>query len=359
MLIHGWNPFETENPYIEEGTEWNLLTDAISSSILGTDWELFPYNWSADAATGKIIGSLLKPADDGDGIKANTLYGKGVSNGSQAAEIAWMHGYNHLGGYILEKRPSIANIHIICHSAGSWMARAAAQYLNEHQPGISIQITFLDPYIPGEVGYKDIFSGTLVDEDSKLTLEKLRGIQNWNGVVKLDQYYTDGISDPYVLGTNSEIGWTQKGYTYKVVSLYVAKAHEYPIEWYADTVTNAPQADDDGEPYGWSRSLAYDAVTAVQDEPAAFHVSLPFPNPFNQSTTIRCSLPSATPVTVTVYDMLGRTVRVLVDETVQPGVHAVKWNGMAETGSAAGNGVYLYQVNAGRHTAQGKILLMK
>ena len=48
-----------------------------------------------------------------------------------------------------------------------------------------------------------------------------------------------------------------------------------------------------------------------------------YPNPFNTQTTIRFGLPESTQVTLVVYDVLGRQVRVLVDGTREAGTHKV------------------------------------
>jgi hypothetical protein len=65
-----------------------------------------------------------------------------------------------------------------------------------------------------------------------------------------------------------------------------------------------------------------------------------YPNPFNAGTEISYRLPSAAHIRLTVYDVLGREVRVLVDEHAAAGVHRarVDANGLA-------SGVYLYRLN--------------
>jgi hypothetical protein len=89
-------------------------------------------------------------------------------------------------------------------------------------------------------------------------------------------------------------------------------------------------------------------VTSVEEitqeaAPLAFRVDQPFPNPFNPSTTIRFSLPSALHAKLTVYDALGRSVAVLVDRMMTAGVHEAVWNGRADSGASAGSGLYLYR----------------
>ncbi len=68
------------------------------------------------------------------------------------------------------------------------------------------------------------------------------------------------------------------------------------------------------------------------------------PNPFIGTTTISYTLPSAGNVTVKVYDMVGRLVRVLVDEFQDAGSQNVAWNGRDEAGNELSAGAYTYEL---------------
>jgi photosystem II stability/assembly factor-like uncharacterized protein len=79
-----------------------------------------------------------------------------------------------------------------------------------------------------------------------------------------------------------------------------------------------------------------------------------YPNPFNPSTQIRYSVPTACDVTLTVYDLLGRRVSTLVDEWREPGEYEVQF-----TGAGLASGVYLYRLNAGKHTVVKKMMVVR
>ena len=79
-----------------------------------------------------------------------------------------------------------------------------------------------------------------------------------------------------------------------------------------------------------------------------------YPNPFNPSTTIRFSIPAATQVTLSVYDVLGRQVAMLVDENMSAGTHAVSFDA-----GVLSSGVYLYRIQTGSFTQTQKMLLAK
>lgn len=79
-----------------------------------------------------------------------------------------------------------------------------------------------------------------------------------------------------------------------------------------------------------------------------------YPNPFNPSTTIKYDLPKSSMVRLSVYDMLGREVSVLVDETKNAGVHEVKCEG-----SNLASGVYFYRLQAGEFVQSKRLVLLK
>ena len=79
-----------------------------------------------------------------------------------------------------------------------------------------------------------------------------------------------------------------------------------------------------------------------------------YPNPFNPSTTISYALPVSGHVNLTVYDMQGRAVRVLVNAQRAAGRHEVTFN----AGGLA-SGLYLYRLNTGGQTLTKQMLLVK
>jgi glycosidase len=84
-----------------------------------------------------------------------------------------------------------------------------------------------------------------------------------------------------------------------------------------------------------------------------------YPNPFRQQTTVEYTLPEAGTVTIEVYDLLGRQVRVLVDERQEAGLHRVRWNGRGGGGSPAASGIYIVRVKAAGATQSQKITLVR
>jgi hypothetical protein len=96
------------------------------------------------------------------------------------------------------------------------------------------------------------------------------------------------------------------------------------------------------------------AIAQEDVAPRQYELSQNYPNPFNPSTTIKFELPKASHVSLTVYDILGREVTVLVNEKRDAGVHEVKFDG-----SNLASGVYFYRLKAGDIVQSKRLLLLK
>ena len=104
--------------------------------------------------------------------------------------------------------------------------------------------------------------------------------------------------------------------------------------------------------------------TAILEEenaaaPKTYSLSNAFPNPFNPNTTIRYSVPKTGPVQLTIYNMLGQQVRILVDGVQSAGTHQITWDGRNANGRGVSSGVYLYRLTAESFNQTKKMLLLK
>ncbi len=107
---------------------------------------------------------------------------------------------------------------------------------------------------------------------------------------------------------------------------------------------------DDGELSVWV-ALVADPAGAEDEgepgEPTTFALYQNFPNPFNPSTTIEFEIgpggrsSSSLPVTLAVYDILGREVATLLDQQLGPGRHSVRFDASGLSG-----GLYTYRLRA-------------
>ena len=84
-----------------------------------------------------------------------------------------------------------------------------------------------------------------------------------------------------------------------------------------------------------------------------------YPNPFNPVTTLRYDLPENSHVNITIYDMLGRQVKNLINQTQDAGYRSVRWNATDDYGKPVSAGIYLYQIQAGEFVQTKKMVLLK
>ncbi len=111
-------------------------------------------------------------------------------------------------------------------------------------------------------------------------------------------------------------------------------------------------------------NYAFYGLTGIDDEtptelPLKFQLVQNYPNPFNPTTNILFTTPRAEDVTLTVYDVLGRKIRTLVDKNLKPGIHTVQWDGRDQYGNAISSGIYFYRLQARDFIQTKKMILMK
>ncbi len=100
-------------------------------------------------------------------------------------------------------------------------------------------------------------------------------------------------------------------------------------------------------------------ATEAEIEAALFRLFQNYPNPFQDQTTITYEVERAGPVTVTVYDLLGRRVRTLIDETQPAGAYQVGWDGRDAAGQPVASGTYFYRLRVGEAVSSKQALRIK
>ena len=93
--------------------------------------------------------------------------------------------------------------------------------------------------------------------------------------------------------------------------------------------------------------------------PDEFALHQNYPNPFNPITTMRYDLPETDLVNITIYDMLGREVKTLINQTQDAGYRSVIWDATNDYGKPVSAGIYLYQIQVGEYISTKKMVLLK
>jgi photosystem II stability/assembly factor-like uncharacterized protein len=106
---------------------------------------------------------------------------------------------------------------------------------------------------------------------------------------------------------------------------------------------------------GISKSDGLVGINPVSIEiPSSFSLDQNYPNPFNPSTTFRFNVPSASQVSLKIYDMLGNEISTVVNENLQAGIYEVKFDA-----SSISSGVYFYSLETNGFKETKKMLLVK
>ena len=84
-----------------------------------------------------------------------------------------------------------------------------------------------------------------------------------------------------------------------------------------------------------------------------------YPNPFNPTTSIAFFLPEPCRVKVTIFDVQGKRVRSLVDDSWDAGRHFLLWDGKNDSGKSVGSGIYYYRLSAGKKRQTRKLVVLR
>jgi len=88
--------------------------------------------------------------------------------------------------------------------------------------------------------------------------------------------------------------------------------------------------------------------------PASCSLHQNYPNPFNPATNIKFNVSQLTYVKIVVYDIIGREVQTLLNESLKPGTYLVSFDG-----SLLNSSVYFYKITAGGYSETKRMMLEK
>ena len=130
-------------------------------------------------------------------------------------------------------------------------------------------------------------------------------------------------------------------------------------------------AQEAGDKYTWAtyrssnhRNGYFDVTLASTSSnnftiPTKYSLGNNYPNPFNPITRISYGLPKDSNVSITVYDINGRVVNLLIDSDQPAGQGSIIWNGKNDAGMSVAAGLYFYKMQAGTFHQTNKMILLK
>jgi hypothetical protein len=114
--------------------------------------------------------------------------------------------------------------------------------------------------------------------------------------------------------------------------------------------------------------VRYDAMRLQASLPERFDLGQNYPNPFslhtpsalggNNTTEIVYTLPAASQVRLSIYNLIGQEIAVLIEAAQTAGIKKATWNGRGQNGVPVISGVYFYRLHAGNFVAIKKMLVV-
>ncbi|MAK02491.1 MAG: hypothetical protein CMP35_03515, partial [Rickettsiales bacterium] len=102
-----------------------------------------------------------------------------------------------------------------------------------------------------------------------------------------------------------------------------------------------------------------DYQLTLKPMPEEFLLHQNYPNPFNSSTMVKFNIPEPALIDLSVYDLTGRKVAVLLSQNVAPGFHEIIWNGKDDKFLNSPSGVYFIMLKTDQYRKVKKMLLIK
>ena len=210
--------------------------------------------------------------------------------------------------------------------------------------GLRLEVTDIRLDIPGG----SVAPGTMVTmceaDMLGLAIETQTSIESVAG--QMTGVLAGPVSMPDAAGTLSFPAGSSDGAVYR----YTAEGWERLDSWFQGGRMMASVNDGGIYVYGEGPGVASPVI------PADFRFNGTYPNPFSSEAAISFSLPINGRVSVTVFDMSGRIVRVLNDTELQAAEHTLVWDGTDTAGHPVGAGVYFCRLEAAGQTVTQKML---
>lgn len=173
---------------------------------------------------------------------------------------------------------------------------------------------------------------------------------NWNTATEINNY---GFEIERSVNNNifEKIGFVQgcgnsnspKHYSYDDDGIYSSGKYSYRLK----------QIDTDG-------SYEYSSIKDVLiSNPSITKLKQNYPNPSNPSTTIEYELPSKDCISIKIYDIAGKIVRVLLNEEKESGRYKIIWDGLNDAKALVSSGTYFYQIQTSNIIKTKKMILLK
>jgi hypothetical protein len=95
-------------------------------------------------------------------------------------------------------------------------------------------------------------------------------------------------------------------------------------------------------------------VQKISEIPTNYELYQNYPNPFNPTTSIRFAVPKESPIKISLFNLLGQKIGVLVNKIYSPGIYRVSFDA-----SKLNSGIYLYKIESNNFVSTKKMMVLK
>ena len=111
------------------------------------------------------------------------------------------------------------------------------------------------------------------------------------------------------------------------------------------------------------RNISFDASDVLSLDgsmlPLEFALGQNYPNPFNPTTKIQYALANDAFVNISIYDLMGRSIKSLINIEQAAGFYEINWDATNNNGELVPAGMYFYMIQAGTFKSTKKMVLLK
>ncbi len=374
-------PFDTlDIPIIFNPKELGTINDSLTISTNDSDKPELKIYLQGQGFSIAVKGTMYAvtgrgPGSQGELLSVNTGSGAGTSLGESgylplmsvsinptdtslyalnttvftASSIIKLNAYDGMGFKIIESEVGINGFVFDIDGTLFGFGKDNKLYTIDLETGSATEV--------GDIGFKVIAgtinpidgtmwvsSGELTGKGDIFTINKATGLATQIGNAGLSEMiYSLGFD-----GDGKLYGTTGNDFTESVL---------YEISTTDGTATEIGPV---GEKGVLGLAFARDGVVSVEREtedeivPVAFALEQNYPNPFNPTTVIKYSVPESNLVNLKIYDVLGRVVTTLVNETKSSGNYSITFDA-----ANLPSGIYFYSLEIGGQRATKKMVLLR
>ena len=308
-----------------------------------------------------------------DLINVNIIHGDINFNGStQSFDAALI--LKHLVGVLTlsELQLEVGDV-----SEDSTVSALDASYILQYVVGLIDRLPYVAPdgmIATGDLTMEDMGAvpGMTIDIPIHIfndqNIQGLMGTLNYDpAMLSLDTLIFSDYLDDYLIEYNEinpgEVIVAASGNNPNTESGLLANVTFEVLEGFTDetTVSIMDLRLNENEPVEIATEMTISYVLGIDGAgvPGVFALHQNYPNPFNPITRINYDLPEDALVNITIYDMMGRQVKTLINSEQTAGYRAIRWNGTNHLGQPVAAGMYLYKIRANMFNQTKKLILLK